>query len=267
MLHRELQGIIRVICKFSPIWNIQTALQDTYLVGTTPTALQNEFATCRHIYYDKENQVMIHQLVNDFYTRFLFKIDSLPQELGSPLDITATFFNNLSPNVRDLLISEGVQVPKRLTTETNHQGKQRLILVRNTAVELWKNIISIKESVQPTGVSLHHRKLMIMHRGIPSIKTAGLISSFQSEGKLYGSGNTGGLCISFSGSDLWKSRGTVTNGIHGIRQTNLGIRKYILLDVPETFIFTLPDWHQQCQVVDWIRMHECGWRVHKKGKR
>ena len=56
------------------------------------------------IYYDKENQVTINQSVNEFYTRFLFKIDALPQELGFPLDINTTFFKNLSPDVRELFI-------------------------------------------------------------------------------------------------------------------------------------------------------------------
>ena len=58
--------------------------------------------------YDKDTQVIVSQLVNEFYTQFLFKIESLLQDLVFLLDITATFFNNLRPNVRDLLISEYV---------------------------------------------------------------------------------------------------------------------------------------------------------------
>ena len=99
---------------------IKTALKDKYLGVTTTTTLKNEVATWRKIYYDKENQVMINQSVNEFYNRFLFKIDVLPQEVGSPFDITAIFFNTLRPDVREFLISEGVQVPQRLPTETNH---------------------------------------------------------------------------------------------------------------------------------------------------
>ena len=87
------------------------------------------------MYSDKDNQVMINQSVNEFYTGFFFKIDALPKEVGFLLDIATTFFKNLSPDVRDLLISEGVQVPQRLTTETKHQGNQRLLLVRNGSVE------------------------------------------------------------------------------------------------------------------------------------
>ena len=78
----------------------KTSLKDTYLGVTTPTALKNEVSTCRKMYYDKENQFMINQSVNEFYTRFLFKIDKLPQEVGFPLNIAATFFKNLSPDVR-----------------------------------------------------------------------------------------------------------------------------------------------------------------------
>ena len=73
------------------------------------------------MYYDKEDQVMINQLVNAFYTRFLFKIDTLPQEVGFPLNIAANFFITLSPYVREFLISEGVQVPHIPTIETNHK--------------------------------------------------------------------------------------------------------------------------------------------------
>ena len=30
------------------------------------------------IYYEKDTQFMVNQLVNEFYNRFLFKIDALP---------------------------------------------------------------------------------------------------------------------------------------------------------------------------------------------
>ena len=107
---------------------------------------------------------MINQSVNEFYTRFIFKKYALPQEVGFPLDIAATFFNKLIPYVREFLISEGVQVPQRLPTETNHQGNQRLILVQKAVVEAEKKIITIKSSVKPAGVSLHHRTFMSIPR-------------------------------------------------------------------------------------------------------
>ena len=95
---------------------VQTFLKDTYLGITTPTELQNKVATCRKMYYDKENRVIINQFVNEFYTWFLFKIDALTQEVVFPLDIAATFFNNLGPDVRKFLISEWVQVSQRIPT-------------------------------------------------------------------------------------------------------------------------------------------------------
>ena len=75
------------------------------------------------MYYDRETHVMINQSVNEFYTRSLFKIVALNQDFALPLDIAANLFNNLGPDVRELLISEGVQVPPRPPTEKNHQGK------------------------------------------------------------------------------------------------------------------------------------------------
>ena len=66
------------------------------------------------MYDDKENRIVINQSTNYFYTWFLFKIDSLPQEVGFLLDITTTLFNKLIPDVREFLISEGVQVPQIL---------------------------------------------------------------------------------------------------------------------------------------------------------
>ena len=77
---------------------------------------------------------MVNQLVNEFYTRFFFKIDALPHDVGFPLDITTTFFNNLIPDIRESLISEEVQVTKRLPTEINQQGNQRLLLFSNAEV-------------------------------------------------------------------------------------------------------------------------------------
>ena len=43
---------------------------------------------------------MVNQSVNEFYTQFLFEIDALPQDAVFLLDISATFFNNLSLEVR-----------------------------------------------------------------------------------------------------------------------------------------------------------------------
>ena len=87
------------------------------------------------MYYDRETHVMTNKSVNEFYTRFFFKIDALPQDFASPLDIATIFFNKLNLNAREFLISEGVQVPQRPPTENNHQGTQMLLLVRNAAVE------------------------------------------------------------------------------------------------------------------------------------
>ena len=51
---------------------------------------------------------MVNQSVNEFYNRFVFKIDALPQDIVLQLDIAAIFFNNLSTRVREFLILEGV---------------------------------------------------------------------------------------------------------------------------------------------------------------
>ena len=78
---------------------------------------------------------MVNQSVNEFCTWFLFKMDELTQGVVFPLEISATLFNNLIPDARDFLISEGVQVPPRPPTETDNQGNQRLVLVRNASAE------------------------------------------------------------------------------------------------------------------------------------
>ena len=72
--------------------------------GTIITALKNEVSTCRNMYYDRENRVMVNQSVSEFYNQFLLKIYALPQDVTFPLDIAATFFNNLSPDAREFLI-------------------------------------------------------------------------------------------------------------------------------------------------------------------
>ena len=99
------------------------------------------------------------------------------------MDITAPLSDNLIPDVREFLISEGVQAFQIIPTETNNQGNQRLSLVRNTAVESEKNTRTIKSAVQPAGGSLHHRTFMGIHRESLSIETHGLSSSFQYEEK------------------------------------------------------------------------------------
>ena len=75
------------------------------------------------MYCDIETRVVVNQSVNNFYTRFLFKIDALPQDVAFPLDIAATFFKNLRPDIREFLISEGVQVPPRDANWNQALGK------------------------------------------------------------------------------------------------------------------------------------------------
>ena len=116
---------------------------------------------------------MVNRLENEFYTRFLFKIYALPQDVGFLLNIATIFFGNLRPVVRGFFISEGEQVPQRLPTETNHQGKQSLLLVRNSAVEAEKDTRAIKSAIKPAGGSLHPRTFMSMLGGSPSIKISG----------------------------------------------------------------------------------------------
>ena len=62
------------------------------------------------MYYDRETSVKINQLVNDFYTCSLFRIDAFTQYEMFLLDIAATFFNSLSYYFRELFLEEGVQV-------------------------------------------------------------------------------------------------------------------------------------------------------------
>ena len=92
------------------------------------------------IYDDKETQIMFNKSVNEFYTRILFEVDSLPHDVTYPLDISSTLFNNSSTVVREFFISEGVQVPPMPPTETNQKGNHRLLLVRNAAAEAKKKI-------------------------------------------------------------------------------------------------------------------------------
>ena len=106
------------------------------------------------MYYNNDTWVIFNQSVNEFYTRFFFKIDALSQDFIFPLELSAVFFNNLIPDVREFFISEGFQVPKKIPDENNHRVDQSLLLVRNEAVEAENNIRTTKVVVQP--VSLPH---------------------------------------------------------------------------------------------------------------
>ena len=43
---------------------VKTVLNDTYLVGTITTTLQNEVSACWEIYYDRDTRVVVNQSVN-----------------------------------------------------------------------------------------------------------------------------------------------------------------------------------------------------------
>ena len=49
---------------------------------------------------------MVNQSLNEFYTWSLLKIDALPQDLVLLVDTAITFFNNLIPDAREILILE-----------------------------------------------------------------------------------------------------------------------------------------------------------------
>ena len=63
---------------------------------------------------------MLDQSVNYFYRHLLFNIDALPQNKMFLLNIVATLLIVLSPDAQEFLVSEGVQIPARLTRKTNH---------------------------------------------------------------------------------------------------------------------------------------------------
>ena len=66
-------------------------------------------------------------------------------------------------------------------TENNHQGNQRLLLVRNSAVEAENKTIKIKVALQTEIRSLHPKIFMGMLTGNPSTQMSGLGSRFHSE--------------------------------------------------------------------------------------
>ena len=135
---------------------------------TTITELKNEVSKSQKMCYDKDTRVMVNQSVNEFYTRFLFKIYALPLDVALPSDISATFFNNLSPDGREFLISEGVQVPPSPPPENNHYGNQRLLLVRNAALEAENKTSTIKAEVKIVSESCHPKTFIRMLGGKPS---------------------------------------------------------------------------------------------------
>ena len=73
---------------------------------------------------------MVNYPVNEFMPSFSSKLMHSQKNIF-PLDISATFFNNLSPDVKEFIISEWVEVLPRPPTETNHQVNQRILLVKN----------------------------------------------------------------------------------------------------------------------------------------
>ena len=76
----------------------------------------------------------------------------------------------MSPNVRYLLISEGVQVSPSPPTKKNYQGNQRLFLVRNAVVETEKKTTTIKAALQPASGSRHPKTFMGMLEITPKQK-------------------------------------------------------------------------------------------------
>ena len=75
-------------------------------------------------------------------------------------------------------MSEVVQVPTRIPVDIKNQGKQRLMLVKNAALDTEKIIRMVKASVHPAGGSCNTRTLIRILGVIPSIQTAVLGGGF-----------------------------------------------------------------------------------------
>ena len=56
---------------------ITIALEDTYLGTKLPQHCKKSIFM-KEMYYDKETRVMVNWSVNEFYTKFLLKIDAFP---------------------------------------------------------------------------------------------------------------------------------------------------------------------------------------------
>ena len=65
-------------------------------------------------------------------------MDSLTQDVVFPLEIAASFFNNLTPDIIDFLIAKGVPVPPRMKTEP---------ITRETRVSFWSEMRQWKQKV------------------------------------------------------------------------------------------------------------------------
>ena len=84
----------------------------------------------------------------------------------------------LKPWCLIFLVSKLIQVPTGKPSKTNNQGNKMLFLIRN-AVEVEKNIRTIKASFQPAGGVHHPGTFMGVLGGIPSIKMVVLGGIFQ----------------------------------------------------------------------------------------
>ena len=159
---------------------LKTALKDTYMGITTSTAIQNEVSTCRKIYYDKETRVMVNQSVNSFYTRFLFKMDTLPQALVFPLYIDAIFLTIWVPTCESSCYEKGTGSPKAAEQKQSprksesHFGQKCFCGGR-------KQNIKNKSAVKSASGSCRTRKFMVTIGEKPLIHMAGLVSIFQYE--------------------------------------------------------------------------------------
>ena len=158
----------------------KTYLKETFLEEITPIEMQNEVSTCRQMCYDRDTHVIVNQSINEFYTRFLFKIGGLPQDAVFPLDIAANFFNNLSPNIREIFISEGVQVPQGYQLKKS-PGKPEAHFSQKCGSRSKKQVRTKKSVVQPESGSRHPSTFVGVLGENPSTQMAGLGSSFQSE--------------------------------------------------------------------------------------
>ena len=95
-------------------------------------------------------------------------MDALPKNVVFLLDIAATCFNTLNPNVRDFLTSEGFHPPPpRTPSKTNQHGNLRPPLVRNQSLNEDNKIVTIKATVQPAIRIRHPSTLMGTIGGTP----------------------------------------------------------------------------------------------------
>jgi len=132
---------------------ISHCLCATYLGTLTPVLTQSEVTNCKQICFERSMGKFIHCAALEYYKDFMSHVCTMPRGILYPLDIGATFFNNLSSEIKKMMESGTFEIPQHPHPNVNVVADDRVLAIRDQAIQVEAHLKVLKLAASRYGAA------------------------------------------------------------------------------------------------------------------